>query len=210
MGAAKAGVRDPGSTYDFVISRSTDDDRYAIWRFELEADQLLTKVSKRADLTFDHTHQLAPVGNYVLDWGPVALPDSAPCYPYRLFSFDPLADDPLGKTALLDPRTGKPALTGTWPKRKFVGALADFGNPDGAKKAFQDDPNLHLVPLGNFVLNWIPAEGRGTYALWVFDPDPWTATGASTDPLPFEQTPQGAFQTIRAGHTLLPLGNFVL
>ena len=210
MGAAKAGVRDPGSTYDFVISRSTDDDRYAIWRFELEADQLLTKVSKRADLTFDHTHQLAPVGNYLLDWGPVALPDSAPCYPYRLFSFDPLADDPLGKTALLDPRTGKPALTGTWPKRKFVGALADFGNPDGAKKAFQDDPNLHLVPLGNFVLNWIPAEGRGTYALWVFDPDPWTATGASTDPLPFEQTPQGAFQTIRAGHTLLPLGNFVL
>lgn len=196
MGAAKAGVRER-STYDFVISRSTDDDHYAVWRFDLRAEQLLTKVTKRTDLTFDHTHQIAAVGRYLLEWGPVAMENYDPSFPYRLFDFDPYADDPLA---------GDAVFKGAWPKNKFWGSRVDFGNPEGAQKAYDETENLVLIPLPNFVLNMIPTPGRGTYELWSFDPDP--ATGA--DPLPTQQTPQGAFRTIRPGHTLLPLGNFVL
>ena len=204
MNAPNAGAPGATGSYDFVISRSTADDQYAVWRFDLRADQLLTKVTERTDLAFDHTHQLAAVGNYVLEWGPISLQSYSPCFPYRLFEFDPFADDPLA---------GKPVLKGAWPKNKFWGSRVDFGNPDGAQKSYDESENLVLIPLPNFVLNMIPTVGRGTYSLWSFDPAPWTSGSIptpSTDPLPFEQTPQGAFRTIQLGHTLLSLGNFVL
>ena len=184
--------------YDFVISRSTVDDGYAVWRLDLEAEQLLTKVTK-TDLRFDHTHQIAPIGKYLLEWGPLALKDYSPCFPYRLFEFDPNADDPLA---------AGPVAVGAWPKMKFWGSRVDFGNPEGAKKSYDENEILVLVPLPNFVLNLILTPGRGTYSLWSFDPD--QGTWPSSDPLPLQWTPQGAFRTIQLEHELLPLGNFVL
>lgn len=188
---------DATASYDFVISRSSTDDGYAVWRFDPGADQLLTRVTTRTDLTFDHTHTVIPVGSYLLEWGPIALEQYAACFPYRLFDFDPYAEDPLA---------GATEQVGTWPKWKFWGTRVDFGNPTGDKTSFSDSDDLVLVPLGNYVLNLILTAGRGTFALWSFDPDP----PSGSDPLPLQQTPQGAFRTIELGHELVPMGNFVL
>jgi phospholipase C len=201
MDATSVGMPGAQGTYDFVISRSANDDHYAVWRFNPGADQLLTKVTPTDPSTpaptFDHTHQMAAVGKYLLEWGPIQLRDYEPCYPYRLFELDPGATDPLA---------GYAVCRGAWRKEKFWASRPDFGNPTGAKKDYDESVNLVLIALPNFVLNMIPTPGRGTYSLWTFDPDP--ANGY--DPLPTMQTPQGAFRTIQMGHTLLPVGNFVL
>src|SRR4029077_16906043 len=65
-----------------------------------------------------------------------------------------------------------------------------------------------LLPLGGFILNVIPTDGRGTFQLWNFDPSPLLQ--GRSDPLPQAYTPQGSFDTIDYGHELIPLGNYVL
>jgi phospholipase C len=184
--------------YDFIVSRSSDSDNYSVWRFDLGSDQLLTKMRVNADATLDRTHQIAAVGKYLLEWGPLQLAEYSPCFPYRLFEFDPASTDLF---------SGQPVLSGAWPKQKFWGRRVDFGNPDGGKSAYDDTKNLVLVPTPNFVLTLIQTPGRGTFQLWSFDPDPGTG---SSDPLPQAQSPQGAFETIDLGHQLLSMGNFVL
>ena len=112
-------------------------------------------------------------------------------------------DEPEGVKAV-NPGGVKAVQKGFWEKKKFWGGRPDFGNPEGAAKAFDQGIKLMLVPLGTFVLNIIPTTGRGTFKLFNFDP-------GSTDPLTlFPSMILGSFETIQFGHELIPLGNFVL
>jgi phospholipase C len=185
--------------HDFVLSRHQNADGYGLWRFDVQADELLRPVALDPQARFDPTHRIVQIGRYLLEWGPLTLPDYQPCFPYRLFEFDPASPDPLNAKALQQ---------GLWTKPKFWQYRADFGNPNGANEGYDSGKELMLLPLGSFLLNVIPTSGRGTFQLWNFDPNP-LAPGRS-DPLPAPYTPQGAFDSIEFGHELLPLGNYVL
>ena len=185
--------------YDFLLSRSEDDDRYGLWRVDLQGKDLLQRVELRPDASFDRTHRVVSIGRYLLEWGPLTLQAYQPCFPYRLLEFDPKSKDPLAAGAVQQ---------GIWTKTKFWQYRADFGNPQGAHEGYDSGQELMLVPLGSFALNLIPTEGRGTFQLWNFDPNP-VAPGRS-DPLPQPYTPQGSFDFVQFGHELIPLGNYVL
>lgn len=195
----------PASTaprYEFVISRRADSDAYAVWRFDPSAPELLVPMpAPKRPPRFPRHHQIVQIGSYLLEWGPVMLKEYQACFPYRLFSFDPSSPDPLA---------GKPVQSGLWTKKKFWAYRPDFGNPQGAHEGFDSGEMLMLLPLGGFVLNVIPTEGRGTYQLWNFDPNPLGGSFNPTDPLPAPYTPQGGFDQIEFGHDLLPMGNYVL
>lgn len=184
---------------DFILSRSTTTDAYRLWRVDGESDDLLRPVPLAANARFDRTHQIAAIGCYLLEWGPLTLRDYEPCFPYRLFAFDPTSRDPLAARAV---------QRGIWTKKKFWAYRADFGNPQSAHEGYDAGEELLLLPLGSFVLNIIPTEGRGTFQLWNFDPNPLDP--GRSDPLPNPYTPQGSFDTIDYGHELIGLGNYVL
>ncbi len=190
------------SVDDYVISRETHSDAYALWQFDLNHEQLLRPIPLGSKAQFDRDHTIAPIGRYLLEWGPMTLKDYQPCFPYRLFEFDPTLENPLMAPAL---------QKGLWTKAKFWSYRADFGNPDGAKESYDSGEQLMLLPLGGFMLNVIPTMGRGTFQLWNFDPNPTNPnTSPGTDPLPLPYTPQGSFDTIDFDHELLPLGDYVL
>lgn len=192
-----------GHTY--VISRSTENDRYRLWRFDPKQPEILTPIPVRSDAEFDRTHRLVSIGNYLLEWGPLQMTDYLPSYPYRLFEFDPTSRD--GEA--IDPLAMHRALQkGAWTKKKFWGYREDFGNPKGRGRQFADADDLTLIPLGSFLLNLIPTPGRGTFQLWNFDPSP--GAPGKADPLPAPYTPMGAFETIQQGSELFPIGNTVL
>ena len=177
----------------YVVSRNDKADGYALWRLDLDAEHLLEPVDvKDASLAADRT--LTSIGDYLLSWQ-LVKGKTEDHYTYTLGQFDVTAKNPLAATSI---------QTGTWPKNKFWGSVKDFGNPDGAKKNFQGSDELILLPMGNFLLNFIPSAGRGTFRLWNFD-------AGQSDPLPeTPYFPQGSFETIQAGHELLPIGGFVL
>jgi phospholipase C len=207
-------MKDVQARYDFVLARGLDTDAYSLWRVDYSTEELLLRVPLADDAKFDRTHQMAPIGRYLLEWGPMMLKEYEPCFPYRLLEFDPTSKHPLA---------GKAVKSGLWSKQKFWGARPDFGNPEGANEGFDSGDALLLVPLGGFVLNVIPTEGRGTFKLWNFDPNlhnvDLNALSAdsfnahSSDPLPQTYsygTPQGSFDTIDYGHELIGMGNYVL
>jgi phospholipase C len=185
---------------DYLICRSTATDAYSVWRVDIDIDSDQVRFSRmpgQMGAQFDPTHQLISIGNYILEWGPITLPDysSKGVFPYRLLRFDPSGRDPLGFNVV---------KKGLWDKKKFWGGRPDFGNPEGAAKAYDKGDKLMLVPLGTFVLNIIPTTGRGTFKLFNFDP-------GSDDPLTdFPTMIHGSFETIQFGHELIPLGNYVL
>jgi len=185
--------------YDFLLSRRTDRDDYGLWRVDIESDALLQPVPLDKEAKFDRTHQLVSIGRYLLEWGPMTLQAYQPCFPYSLFEFDPASKHPLAARSV---------QKGIWTKKKFWQYRVDFGNPEGAHEGYDSGQELLLVPMGSFVLNLIPTEGRGTFQLWNFDPNP-LAPGRS-DPLPVPYTPQGSFDFIQFGRELIPLGNYVL
>ena len=189
---------------DYVISRDQLSDAYALWHFDLNHDQLLRRIPLGPKARFDHTHKIAPIGRYLLEWGGMTLKDYQPCFPFRLFAFDPTLDNPLMGPAL---------QKGLWTKAKFWSYRADFGNPNGAKEGYDSGEELLLLPLGGFMLNVIPTMGRGTFQLWNFDPNPLQLNPnnpQSLDPLPSPFTPQGSFDTIDFDHELIAMGNYVL
>ena len=157
-----------GGSADYLICRSTELDDYSVWRVDIDGDQLLSRVNTGK---FDHTHQLIPIGNYILEWGPLVLQDYVGgLFPYRLFRFKANLKDPLGVDAVgLDQKPTR-VTRGTWAKKKFWGNRPDFGNPDGPAKAYDKGEKLILLPLGTFVLWVIPTTGRGTFKLFYFDP----------------------------------------
>lgn len=182
------------SSYDFLICRNPKDNSYQLYRVAPDADELFTPVSLGADAAFDHSYRMAQVGGYLLQWSPICEQDSVPGYQYKLIEFDPQSPDPLN---------GKALQSGFWKKTKFWGKYRDHYsfNPD-------EDRYLDLTPMSSFVLNMIPAKGRGTFELWNFDPKP-TSPG-SADPIPYPYSGQGGFPLIKEGHTLISVGNYVL
>jgi len=188
------------NSHDYVLSRKDNAPQYTLWRFDPHGSQLFVPVPLSPDAKFDPRHQVVPVGGrYLLEWGPVGFEAYQASFPYRLFEFDPESPDPLAGAAV---------QKGLWPKSKFWYSRPDFGNPDGASKSFESGKVLMLIPMGSFVLNLIPMEGRGTFQLWNFDPNPGAV--CQSDPLPVPYTPQGAFDSIASGHELIPFDNYVL
>lgn len=189
-------------SHDYVLRRSTTDDAYGLYRLDLEAPELLVEVPLAAGASFPKDDTLVWIGGYFLSWSAVHDPKTQdPWYAYRLFPFDPSSPDPL---AAPDLQSGK------WLKHKFWGRAADFGNPTGGHDQYDEENVLTLLPLGTFLLNWIPTDGRGTFAVWNFDPAP-TKPGAS-DPIPgdYPYIAQGSFRSMQTGDELLPLNDYVL
>jgi hypothetical protein len=56
---------------------------------------LLRPIPLHQKAKFDHRHQIAPIGRYLLERGPLQLNDYQPCFPYRLMEFDSTRPDPL-------------------------------------------------------------------------------------------------------------------
>ncbi len=182
------------SANDFLICRSRHDDSYGLFRVDFQSDDLFVPVPVNVKASFDHAYRIAQVGGYLLQWSPISQQSGTPGYQYKLITFDPESPDPLN---------GQVIQSGFWKKTKFWGKYRDHysSNPD-------EDRNLDLIPMGSFVLNMIPAKGRGTFELWNFDPKP-NAPGKA-DPIPYPYGGQGGFPLIKEGHTLIPIGNYVL
>ncbi|MBN7817439.1 alkaline phosphatase family protein [Algoriphagus pacificus] len=173
-----------------LITRNKSDDGYGAWTFTPDSKNIFTKLPISPTAKFDSTHQLAPIGGYLLDWGPA---DSKNSFPYRLISFDESSSDPLA---------GETIQNGHWPITKFWGYRPRYSdNPDEKK-------TLPLISMGNFMLFFVGGKGRGTYMLYNFDPN-LTAPNTS-DPIPSTYTPQGGFPTILEGNELINIGNYVL
>lgn len=192
---------DTKSADTYVMVRHTDSDALTLWRFDPELSELVSPEPASVNASFDRNHQVLSIGRYLLVWGPLDKSSDTPRFPYRLLEFNPTLPNPLAATL--------PSLQeGNWPKKKFWYSRPDFGNPDGAHKEYESGEVLQLIPLGGFILNLIPATGRGTYHLWNFDPNP-LAPG-TTDPISQAYTPQGAFDSITTGHDLIPVNNYVI
>ena len=99
--ALQGGELEPApARYDFLLSRRRDDTGYGLWRVDIDGDDLLRPVPLDPKASFDPTHQIIPIGRYLLEWGTLTLPAYEPCFPYRLFEFDPTAKDPLAGEAV--------------------------------------------------------------------------------------------------------------
>lgn len=178
----------------FVISRSPLDDAYGLWSFDADATELLTPVPLDPGVHMDRHQHLAPLGGYVLAWGPPQTGSDGTGIPYRLMAWDSTSKDPLNVP---------PLQQGVWSvEKKFFGYRAKY--------SFKTDQAglIQLLPFTSFVMSVIPAAGRGTYELWNFDPCPGTPLEA--DPIEHKYTSQEAFQTIQDGHELVPLANYCL
>ena len=186
--------QNPGAcSQDLLICRHRHEDTYRLYRVDPAAEHLFVEMPVSSGATVDHRDRLAQVGGYLLQWGPRTESDGTPGYRYALRQVDPQAPDPL---------SGAVVQSGFWKQEKFWGYRAYYSDdPDEGQE-------LDLLPLGSFVMHRIPAKGRGTFELWNFDPSP-DAPGTA-DPLPAPYTGQGGFPTIRAGHELLAVGNYVL
>ncbi|WP_411766482.1 alkaline phosphatase family protein [Winogradskyella sp. A3E31] len=189
----------PSQNYQYVISQNSKNSSYQIWSFDINHPSLLKEIKYNNPLIIPEGDQIIQVGNYVLQWSAMNKDEQ---YTYRLLEFNPEADDPLGSFNT-NTWTNKAVQAGTWAKKKFFGSRSDFSNPQGAKKGYEKGDTLKLVSLHNFVLNWIPTQGRGTYQLFNFD-------NGSSDPLPAPVTPQGAWLSVELGHELIPIGGYVI
>jgi phospholipase C len=192
---------DTKSAGTYLLVRRSDSDAVALWRFHPELAEMVSPQPSCGDSCFDRNHQVLSIGRYLLEWGPLDKSTAEPSFPYRLLEFDPTRANPLEASAAS-------IQDGSWTKKKFWFSRPDFGNPAGAKKAYESGDVLQLIPVGGFILNLIPAPGRGTYHLWNFDPNP-LAPG-TTDPIKTAYSPQGAFNSITSGHDLIPVNNYVI
>jgi phospholipase C len=188
------------NNYQFLICQDDDSNQISLWEFDPASKQLLKNRKTSASAVIDKGNHVIQVGNYVLVWS--SLDKVKKDYNYKLLEFDPAQSNPLGSMQN-GKWTDKPVQKGSWSKRKFFGSRSDFANAGGASKGYESGNDVVLHSMHNFVLNWIPTEGRGTYHLWNFD-------HGSPDPLPAAVTPQGAWLTIQAGHELIPVGGYVI
>ena len=175
----------------YIIGRQQSSDVYTLWRVAPDAAELFEAVPVK-EPKLSAGASLVGIGDYLLSWEQLAG-SRTNFYPYRLLAFDLTKPNPLGAVQV-----------GAWEMSKFWGTVADFGNPSGADKEFQRHPELLLLPMGSFLLNFIPTEGRGTFRLFNFDP-------GQADPLPeTPYYPQGAFESIDKRDQLLPIGGYVV
>ncbi len=179
--------------YNFLICQNRHNDFYTIYRVDPDAAEIFSVVSSGKDVSFDRSYRMAQVGGYLLQWSPLCQQQGKPGYHFKLLEFNPEATDPLN---------GLVHQSGFWEKKKFWGYRDYYSsNPD-------EDQHLDLIPMSSFVMSLIPAKGRGTFELWNFDPQPNSPGNA--DPIPYPYTGQGGFALIKQGHTLIPIGNYVL
>jgi hypothetical protein len=200
-GHVSAVPTDTESASTYLLVRHHDSDAVALWRFHPELAEIVSPGPSCSDPCFDRDHQVLSIGRYLLEWGPLDKSTDEPTFPYRLLEFDPTRAKPLAASAAS-------IQAGSWTKKKFWFSRPDFGNPAGAKKAYESGDVLQLIPVGGFILNLIPAPGRGTFQLWNFDPNP-LAPG-TTDPIKKAYSPQGSFNSITSGHDLIPVNNYVI
>lgn len=185
----------------YVINQDTKNDQYQVWAVDPGSKSLLKKSAVvKSNNTLPQGCHIRQVGNYLLQWSKLNKDNQ---YTYRLLQFNPDAPDPLGSFDSKGKWSETAVQAGTWTKGKFFGSRSDFANPDGANKGFESGTELVFVSTHNFVLNWIPTGGRGTYQLFNFD-------HGSHDPLPAPVTPQGAWLTIQEGHELFYLNGYVI
>jgi hypothetical protein len=187
----------------YFISYDTDDHTekkpFKLWEFDLNEPSLLKSKDIAPENVIPNGNHLVQVGNYILQWSPL---DADGKYNYRLLEFNPSETSVLGSCKDKE-WSGSAVQAGSWPKGKFFGSRADFANAEGAEKGYEDGKDLMLISMHNFVLNWIPTAGRGTYQLFNFD-------HGSADPLPDPYTPQGAWLTIQEGHDLMHINGHVI
>ncbi len=188
------------SCHQYLINRDPKSDKYSVWEFNADSSTLLKKLKIKDSHPVPGSHHMTQVGNYILEWSPLNRDHQ---YTYRLVEFDPGQPNPLGSYDRQGNWTAAAVNSGSWEKRKFFGSRSDFANPGGAEKGYESGDDVVLVSLHNFVLNWIPTSGRGTYHLFNFD-------HASKDPLPKTITPQGAWLTIQDGHQLIPCCGYII
>ncbi|MES9851162.1 MAG: alkaline phosphatase family protein [Candidatus Thiodiazotropha sp. L084R] len=178
---------------NYLICRNRHIDSYQLYKVDLNAPELLTRLSLSTNASFNHSYRIAQVGGYLLQWSPLSQQDKKNGYQYNLLEFNPNSPDPLNAQSF---------QSGFWEKKKFWGYRDYYSsNPD-------EDQQLDLIPISSFIMSMIPAKGRGTFELWNFDPKP--ETPGKADPIPYPYTGQGGFPLIKKGHTLIPIGNYVL
>lgn len=182
------------ATNNYVLVRDSKTNAQHLYQFDATAAQPFTQIDHEADSNIHSRSHLAQMGGYLLQWQATGSATDEPAYSYSLMSLQP--------TKSSSPMVGATIHSGTWPKHKFW----------GYRSKYSENPNeyldLKLIPMGSFLLSLIPAKGRGTYELWNFDP--YFDASLPFDPLPESYTDQGGFALIQAGHTLLPIGNYVL
>lgn len=186
--------------YQYFISQDTKSPEYQVWLLDINSPSLLKKMPGKTVNKIPVGHHIMQVGNYVLQWSPLNKDNQ---YSYRLLEFNPEESSPLGSMGANGIWSESAVQAGTWAKSKFFGSRSDFANAGGAEKGFEQGKDLALVSLHNFVLNWIPTEGRGTYQLFNFD-------HGSSDPIPAPVTPQGAWLTVQLGHKLIHTNGYVI
>ncbi|HEY0512863.1 MAG TPA: alkaline phosphatase family protein [Thermoanaerobaculia bacterium] len=202
--------------FAFVFDWQPENGSYRVWRFDPESgNPLPAPLVQTGRWEIDEGHQLMQLGNYLLDW--VAQDGS-----YRLWSLDLMSGEPLSfqpaKTGSLGaiqeihqlvplgnyaldwtPQDGSYSLLAFDPKSSEPLSVGPPANHDTSRKTI--GPNHQLVPLGNYVLDWVPESGD--YSLWSFDPQ-------TSDPLPGPPVRTGTWSAIGPGHQLVPIGDYVL
>ena len=177
---------------DYFFHRFPDRDEYGLWKFDPTATQTFVRVSHG---TLPANDRIISIGDYLLIWGGKQTVDDIAQYPYRLIEFDPNITDPLN---------GRVVQSGNWPVSKFYGYWHTYSGDPG------EQDHIDLYTLGTYVLFFTGAPGRGTFSLYNFDPN-FNAPNTS-DPLTEarDQVGADAFQSIQAGHELLPMNNYLL
>ncbi len=190
----------------YFISCDADTGNYQLWSMDVESPSLFKRIDSNFGNSISKGAHLIQVGSYILQWSALNQDNQ---YAYSLFQFNPAAGNPLGSYVPDSSQNGKlvwsdeAVQSGMWTKSKFFSSRQDFANPQGANKGFESGSDLLLISMHNFVLNFIPTDGRGTNQLFNFDP-------GSKDPLPAPYSAQGSWLTIQSGHELMHVNGYVL
>ena len=178
----------------YLMAYSNQDDAYkidySVFKFNPDLENPLSSkahqeghwkrskfISYSDHLTWDKKEpvnlQLVPMTGYVLAYTPTSARST-----YCLWNFDPALDSPEKADPLSNSITTKDAFS-------VIGE------------------NSQLIPVNNYVLEWIPAKTSSSYRVWSFDPQEMT-------PLALPTISEGLWSDIDHSHKLLVLGDYIL
>jgi hypothetical protein len=102
--------------------------------------------------------------------------------------------------------------TGRLIEIEVLGLPTGLRQSSGRQDGFDKGDKLMLLPLDGFMLNVIPTDGRSTFGLWNFDPNPLNPRKTDRVPQPYTHTMWGGscFDTIDYGHELLSICGYGL
>ena len=127
--------------------------------------------------------QLIPMTGYVLSY----IPTSARAT-YNLWNFDPALDRPYS------PKGSTNSLNNPDPLSNEISTMDAFS---------LIGENSRLLPIDNYVLEWIPSHTSSNYRVWSFDPQQIT-------PIQLPAILEGKWTNINSDHQLLVLDHFIL